>query len=127
MADASRPFHTHYADIAPYVTRDGSEIRELMHPDRHAVSRQSLAEAIVPAGEGTRLHRHRASEEIYHVTAGRGRMTLGAERFEIGPGDTVAIPPGTPHRVDSLGPGPLRILCACGPAYAHADTELLEG
>jgi hypothetical protein len=26
-----------YADIVPYVTLDGSEIRELMHPDRHRV------------------------------------------------------------------------------------------
>lgn len=127
MADQTHGRHTRHADMAPYVTRDGSEIRELMHPDRQAVRRQSLAEALVPAGEGTRLHRHRLSEEIYHVTAGRGRMTLGGESFEIGPGDTVAIPPGMPHRVDSLGPGPLRILCACSPAYAHADTELLEG
>jgi hypothetical protein len=37
-------------DITPYVTRDGSEIRELLHPDRHAVRHQSLAEATVAPG-----------------------------------------------------------------------------
>ncbi len=115
-----------YAECAPYRTLDGSEIRELLHPDRDAVRRQSLAEARVPAGQGTLLHRHHASEELYHVTAGRGRMELGGESFEVGPGDTVLIPPGTAHRIDSLGPGPLCILCACSPAYRHEDTELLE-
>lgn len=34
---------------------------------------------------------------------------------------------GTPHRIENAGDEPLRILCACSPAYAHRDTELLEG
>jgi mannose-6-phosphate isomerase-like protein (cupin superfamily) len=53
-------------------------------------------------------------------------MTLGGERFAVAAGDTVLIPPGTPHRVEALGHEPLRILCACSPAYSHDDTELLE-
>jgi mannose-6-phosphate isomerase-like protein (cupin superfamily) len=40
-------------------------------------------------------------------------------------GDTVLIPPGTPHRIENTGTGELKILCACAPAYAHGDTELL--
>jgi mannose-6-phosphate isomerase-like protein (cupin superfamily) len=35
--------------------------------------------------------------------------------------------PGTPHCIEALGEAPLRILCCCAPAYAHEDTELLEG
>lgn len=118
--------HTRYADIVPYLTLDGSEIRELMHPDRHGVRQQSLAEALVAPGAATRLHRHRASEELYHVTAGRGRMTLGEASFEVAEGDTVLIPPGTPHRIENVSDTPLRILCTCSPAYRHEDTELLE-
>lgn len=117
---------TRYADIPAYITRDGSEIRELMHPSLHGGSRQSLAEATVPAGARTLLHRHRASEEIYHVTAGRGRMRLGEASFDVGPGDSVLIPPGTAHCIEATGDAPLRILCCCSPAYAHEDTELLE-
>lgn len=111
--------------VAPYVTKDGSEIRELLHPDRHAVRNQSLAEAVVPVGAGTRLHRHRLSEEIYHVTRGQGRLTLGDEAFAVAVGDSVVIPPGTPHRIDNTGDEPLHILCCCAPAYAHDDTDLL--
>lgn len=114
-----------YADTAPYVTKDGSLVRELMHPSHHDNCAQSFAEAVVPVGGETALHRHRASEELYHVTGGRGLMTLGAETFEVRRGDTVCIAPGMPHRVRNIGSEPLVILCACAPAYSHDDTELL--
>lgn len=116
---------TSLSDVPSYVTKDGSEIRELLHPDRHPVRHQSLAEAVVPVGAGTCLHRHRVSEEIYHLTRGSGMMTLGAERFPVTAGDSVAIPPGTPHRIDNTGGEPLHMLCCCAPAYSHADTDLL--
>ncbi|UCV05544.1 cupin domain-containing protein [Dechloromonas denitrificans] len=110
----------------PYITKDGSEIRELLHPALHPVRHQSLAEAVVPPGVATVLHRHLATEEIYHVTSGNGTMTLGAEQFGIEVGDSIVIPPGTPHRVENLGHDSLHILCCCAPAYSHDDTELLE-
>lgn len=117
---------TRITDIPAYVTKDGSQIRELMHPGQHGNRAQSLAEAVVPAGTRTLLHRHLTSEEIYHVTSGEGLLTLGEERMEVAPGDTVLIPPGTPHCVEASGAGPLRILCCCSPAYRHEDTEVLD-
>ena len=116
---------TIYQDIETYVTKDGSVIRELMHPDAHPVRNLSLAEAVVPPGAVTYAHVHREAEELYHVTAGTGRMTLGDEIFDVGPGDTVRIAPGTPHYVANTGQDDLRILCCCSPAYAHEDTELI--
>lgn len=118
--------HTRYADVSVYRTKDGSEIRELMHPSLHGNRNQSLAEATVPPGVKTLLHRHPVSEEIYHVVAGKGRMTLGDRHFEVAVGDTVLIAPGTPHCIRTTSDDPLRILCCCSPAYAHDDTELLE-
>jgi mannose-6-phosphate isomerase-like protein (cupin superfamily) len=116
---------THYTASVAFQTKDGSEIRELMHPALHDVRAQSLAEARIGPGETTALHRHRRSEELYHITAGTGQMTLGTDQFAIGPGDTVAIAPGTPHCVKNTGSQSLVILCCCSPPYAHEDTELL--
>jgi len=116
---------TAYATIPAYVTKDGSVIRELMHPAVHGNSNQSLAEAEVPQGTETFLHIHRHTEELYHVTAGTGRMTLGDEVFSVQAGDTVLIRPGIAHRIACTGSGPLRILCCCSPAYAHDDTHLV--
>lgn len=118
---------TRYADVSAYVTKDGSTIRELMHPAAHGNRLQSLAEATVDAGSRTQLHRHALTEELYHVTAGTGLMILGDATMEVGPGDTVLIPPGTPHCIEATGTEPLRILCCCSPPYSHEDTELLDG
>lgn len=112
--------------VTPYVTLDGSEIRELMHPGVQGNRLQSLAEATIAPGASTRAHRHGRTEELYHVTAGTGVMTLGAERFAIHAGDTVCIPPGSIHCVENSGDAPLVILCACSPPYAHEDTELVH-
>ena len=114
-----------YGSVEPYITRDGSEIRELMHPTVHGNKAQSLAEATVPAGAKTLLHRHALTEEIYHFTSGEGLMTLDAEQFPVRAGDTVAIAPGTAHCVENTGPREMKILCACSPCYSHDDTELL--
>ena len=116
---------TRYIDQAPFETKDGSEIRELMHPPVHSNLAQSLAEARVMPGCKTALHKHHKSEELYHITQGNGRMTLGNRQFDIGPGDTVAIAPGTAHCVECSSNDVLVILCCCCPPYSHADTELL--
>lgn len=112
-------------NIQPYLTKDGSLIRELMHPDMNGSRNLSFAEAEIEKGKATALHRHLLSEEIYHVTRGEGMMTLGREHFSIHSGDTICIYPGTPHRVVNSGNEPLRILCCCAPPYSHSDTEIL--
>ena len=115
-----------YSAVAPYITKDGSIIRELMQPSVHGNLAQSLAEATVPMGCKTVLHRHALTEELYHITAGVGVMTLGDQQFTVQSGDTVCILPGTPHCIESVGDCPLVLLCSCSPAYAHSDTELID-
>ena len=124
------PMKTARDAITPYVTKDGSEIRELMHPVVQGNRAQSFAEATIDIGlprswNLQRLHRHHKTEEIYHVTAGAGVMTLDEDRFPIAAGDTICITPGRAHCVENTGYTALKILCACSPAYAHDDTELL--
>ncbi|MCG6551520.1 MAG: cupin domain-containing protein [Candidatus Magnetominusculus sp. LBB02] len=116
---------TTYKKVRPYTTKDGSEIRELMHPHVHGNRNQSLAEAIVKVNGQTALHKHDQSEEIYYITAGRGLMTLKDEVFELSAGDAVCIEPGTPHKIKNTGTVPLKILCLCSPPYSHEDTEMV--
>ncbi len=123
---SSRSMVQSYAAVKPYVTKDRSIIRELMHPGTHKNKAQSLAEAIVPAGTRTLLHKHYVTEELYHVTEGEGVMTLGRKTFLVAAGDTVLIPPGTRHCIEASEAGQLKILCCCSPAYSHDDAELLE-
>jgi mannose-6-phosphate isomerase-like protein (cupin superfamily) len=110
--------------ITPFITKDGASIRELMHPEKHGNSGQSLAEALVPAGGETLLHKHMKTEEIYHIEKGRGVMTVGEEIFAVKAGDSVYIPPETPHMIKNTGNTVLKILCCCVPPYSHENTLL---
>ena len=51
-------------------------------------------------------------------------MTLAGESRPVGPGDAIAIPPGTRHTIRNTGPEELVFLCTCAPSYEHADTFL---
>lgn len=106
----------------PFVTRDGSIIRELLGPATVPAGHQSLAEAALPAGGSTQRHYHRIAEEIYFITAGEGRMELDGDVATVRPGDAILIPPGAWHRISAIGDGELRLLCCCAPAYSHDDT-----
>ncbi|HUR44783.1 MAG TPA: cupin domain-containing protein [Candidatus Saccharimonadales bacterium] len=112
--------------IAGFVTKDGSEIRELLAYRNSAIKNQSLAEARLPVGTSTQEHYHPKSEEIYFITAGRGRMRIEAETEEVEAGDAIAIPPGKKHKLWNTGDETLRLLCCCAPCYEHSDTIITE-
>ena len=112
--------------VEPFITLDGSEIREVAGPARGDAVNQSLAEATVPAGGSTEEHYHRVTEEIYFFTEGRGRMRLAGVERDVGPGDTVVIAPGMRHKLWASADAPLKLLCCCAPAYSHEDTVITE-
>jgi mannose-6-phosphate isomerase-like protein (cupin superfamily) len=113
-------------EVAPFVTKDGSEIRELLAHRNSAIRNQSLAEARLPAGASTQEHFHPRAEEIYYLTHGTGRMRIGGETREVKAGDAIAIPPGQKHKLWNTGDETLRLLCCCAPAYEHDDTIITE-
>ncbi len=115
-----------HAELEPYRTKDGSVIREWMGPDS-AAQNQSLAEATIAPGAATVTHFHRNSEELYLVTAGRGRLRIGEEEREVEAGDCALIAPGEIHRIENSGKTDLVVVCACSPPYSHEDTFLCEG
>jgi mannose-6-phosphate isomerase-like protein (cupin superfamily) len=115
-----------HAEIEAFVTLDGSEIREWAGRVSLPARNQSLAEATVPVGGATTEHYHRLTEELYLVTAGRGLLRIDGEEREVGEGDCALIAPGTRHKLHNTGAVPLRVLCACSPAYSDEDTCLTE-
>ena len=116
---------SHYAEVEPFITKDGSVIRELMHPLHHASREQSLAEARLSNGQKTLLHRHLRTEELYYITHGKGMMTVAEWQFEVEAGDTICISPGQAHCIENIATDELVLLCCCSPAYSHEDTEIL--
>jgi mannose-6-phosphate isomerase-like protein (cupin superfamily) len=113
-------------EVAPFTTKDGSEIRELLAHRNSAIRHQSLAEARLPVGGATQEHFHPRTEEIYYITHGTGRIRIEGEWRDVQPGDAIAIPPGQKHKLWNTGGEVLRLLCGCAPGYEHSDTILTE-
>ncbi len=112
--------------VPAFITKDGSEIRELLAHRNSSIRNQSLAEARLPVGASTQEHYHPQAEEIYFLTHGQGRIRIEGETREVGPGDAIAIPPGHRHKLWNTGNEILRLLCCCAPGYEHTDTIITE-
>jgi mannose-6-phosphate isomerase-like protein (cupin superfamily) len=112
--------------VPPFLTKDGSEIRELLAHRNSAIRNQTLAEARLPPGGSTAPHHHVLTEEIYYLLEGDGVMRVGNETRAVTAGDAIAIPPGAVHQITNIGPIALKFLCCCAPGYEHDDTVLAE-
>src|SRR5213080_2215546 len=94
------------AAAEPFVTEDGSTIRELCGLPTGGTGNQSLAEATLEPGQATQRHYHREAEEIYFVLEGEGELDLEGERARLSAGDAVPIRPGAWHQLRNVGKGP---------------------
>ena len=102
---------THLDNTPAFTTKDGSEIRELLTHRNSVIRHQSLAEARLPVNGSTQEHYHTLTEEIYYITHGTGRIRVGDLDCEVRPGNAIAIPPGTRHKLWNTGNETLRLLC----------------
>jgi mannose-6-phosphate isomerase-like protein (cupin superfamily) len=114
------------ATVPAFVTKDGSEIRELLAHRNSAIREQSLAEARLAPGASTQEHYHVKTEEIYYITHGMGRIRIDGEARAVAVGDAIAIRPGQRHKLWNTGTEVLRLLCCCAPGYEHDDTVMTE-
>lgn len=106
------------AQIQAVTAGDGSELRELLHPDRDpAALGYSLAHAVVRPGRATIPHALRHTE-VYYIVEGRGTMHVGDEAQPVRAGHAVHVPPGTIQWIENTGDGGLAFLCIVDPPWA---------
>ena len=113
-------------NVKPFITKDSSEIREILAPRNSIIQRQSLAEARLLPGLSTEEHYHPQTEEIYYILTGSGRMVIDGESRDVKKHDGIAIPPGARHKITNTGTDDLIFLCCCVPAYEDDDTVVTE-
>ena len=107
-----------------FVTSDESRVVEVFHPDREALPEGmacSIAHARVAAGAATAPLTLSTSTEVYWVLSGRGRMHIGDETADIGPGEAVLIPPDSVQWIEALGDEELVFLCVVTPPWSAED------
>ena len=107
-----------FTDSTPFEAADLTEIRELLHPKNDDVELPySIAHATVQPGRASVPHILEESSEAYHILSGTGRAYIGAQIYDMQPGDTVLIPAGVRQYIECSGPEPLTFLCVVAPPY----------
>jgi len=107
-----------------FPTRERVLITERLNAD--SVPEVSLADCRVAPGITTELHCLSVAE-WYVIFEGTGMMQVGElEPFEVGPGDSVEIPPGVSQRITNTGSADLRLQCVCMPRFTPDCYQSLE-
>ena len=115
MADKSKP---------EVYTGERCFIRELLN--EAGCPEVSVARCRVEPGVTTELHRLDVLE-WYVIEQGSGRVMVGdGPDWDVGPGDVVSIPAGTPQCIANIGGADLVFLCICAPRFQSDDYTALE-
>lgn len=120
-------FKKDLSDCSRFVALDGTDICELLHPDREdedLFMGYSLAHARLGPGEASRPHLLKTSSEVYFILEGRGRMNVDRESCEVGPGTVIFVPPGSSQHIENTGDGTLVFLCLVYPPWCEGDEYL---
>jgi mannose-6-phosphate isomerase-like protein (cupin superfamily) len=81
----------------------------------------------LPAGAAIKfLHRHRAHEELYLFTGGRGQMQVDGETFDVQEGSVVRIAPGGARTLRAAADAELRYLCIQAREGTMPDAEAAD-
>jgi mannose-6-phosphate isomerase-like protein (cupin superfamily) len=81
----------------------------------------SIARATVKPGITTLAHHLVGVQEIYLITSGHGKVTIGdLESAKVGIGDVIIIPPQTSQKVTNTGKTNLVFYCICTPRFTEA-------
>jgi mannose-6-phosphate isomerase-like protein (cupin superfamily) len=71
---------------------------------------------LVPGGHAPRAHVHPHQEESFQVISGTLTVMLNGKEKQVSAGETVMIPPGTPHQPFNRGDSEMRSIAQIKPA-----------
>ena len=81
---------------------------------------QTVGRCVLKPGCSNPRHLHPNCEEVLVVISGRIRHTVAGGEAELGPGDSVTIPPNIPHQAVNIGTGEA-VLFIC---FSTADRKV---
>ncbi|HEX5705366.1 MAG TPA: cupin domain-containing protein [Pyrinomonadaceae bacterium] len=84
------------------IRRKGNTVTVKVDPKTGSPGMAMGTQALEP-GVGIPVHMHEHEDEVLFIHGGRGVAVLGEKKKEVGQGDTVFIPHGVWHGVESRG------------------------
>lgn len=105
------------------------DIRTLVSEERQQSELVMVGQTIYPPGGTHEHHLHPDAEEVVIVMSGRGWHRVGADYYDIGPGDIVFVPANAAHSAGAEeGDEPMVILWILGgaPSLEKAGYEAVQ-
>lgn len=98
---SARPFHMNLDELVS----NNQLYRDVVFTGRMS----QIALMSIPPGDHIGYETHDAVEQIIVVHSGSGRLTIDGDTRDVGAGDVIVVPPGTPHDIVNTGESPLRL------------------
>jgi len=105
-------------DFQPLIKTRATVVKTAV--DKQADTVIMIAE-IGPHEQGPPLHIHTSQHETYEVLEGEAEFILGTEKRKVLPGETVVIPPNTPHTFRNTGDAWLKMRDTHAPALSFEE------
>ncbi len=112
----------------PYIVRHLDQVDAVPCPCGSAqriitsADNENLSIHRVSIAGTAKKHYHEKLTEYYVVLSGSGQIELGSDRVEVSPGDTIMIPPRTPHALR----GHFEIINIVCPPFDPDDEHIIE-
>ena len=71
-------------------------------------------------------HIHPKENHFVYIYKGKAKGTVGDAVAEVGPGQLIAIPAGTPHSLERIGDTPVEIILFSSPPFVPNDIVYLD-
>jgi mannose-6-phosphate isomerase-like protein (cupin superfamily) len=104
----------------PCAEGDGPVHISPLHSD------SSCSSFLICIDKSIKPHVHRTHTEHVFVLEGEGVMRLGSIERKVKAGDTIIIPPNTPHSVQVTSSGSLRVVSVQAPFFDGSDRVFVE-
>ena len=115
-----------FNDCKEIIAGDATVLRETLNGLNDPVAcRYSLAHARLAPGK-TSLRHALKTTEVYYIVRGKGQMHINNEMQEVGPKDTIYIPPESVQYIENIGDEELEFLCIVDPAWRIEDEMVMK-
>lgn len=98
-----------------YVWGDGCDGWHLLKQDDLSVIRER-----VPAGKQEVMHYHMRARQLFFVLSGSVTMIVRDENYVLTAGQSIEIPPGSPHQLKNESDSEIEFLVVSAPK-SHGD------
>lgn len=113
----------HFTDVPAQVFGNeapGVTIRWLIDEEHDHAPFYALRLIEISPNGHTPHHAHPFEHENY-VLEGRGRLHIGEDAYDVGPGNVMFVPNGAQHWFENIGEAPFRFLCGIPVSRLHGE------